>query len=447
MLKLHRLADPARLAAVVCRLVEHHDALRLRFVRDGAMWRQHNARPDGSTPFAWVDLASLPAGSWLPALEEAADQVQRSLNLTSGPLIRAVLFDLDSRSNARLLLAVHHLVVDGVSWRILLEDLERSYQQLANFRPIDLPPKGTSFQRWAQRLCDRAGSEEVESQLVFWLRVPEGRRLRLALDHPLDDGPFAIIHDVVVQLEPHATYSLIQEAPKAYHTQLEDLLLTALVRALRARFGDGLLLLDLERHGRESIFPDVDVSRTIGWFTTIFPVWLGATTGGDFERDIKLVKEQLRAVSSRGIDFGALRCLSADESVRESLRSLPTPELRFNYLGRLDGVLSETSEFLPAAESRGTERSPRAPSRYLLDLVVWVSGDRLQVSWNYDGRLFRRETVEALAQGYVVELRALIEHCRTLHTAAFTPSDFPEAGLTQETLDTLMQQLGEAGGF
>jgi non-ribosomal peptide synthase protein (TIGR01720 family) len=437
MLELHRSADAARLDAVVHRLVEHHDALRLRFLREGSAWRQYNSAPDGSAPFTCIDLAALPDEMWRPALEQAADHVQRSLDLSAGPLLRVVLLDRGSRGSSRLLLVVHHLAIDGVSWDVLLEDLARGYEQLSSRQAVELPAKTTSFRRWARWLRDRAASEEAKGQLAHWLRVPQGGRLLLATE-PLSGGGFPATGDVMAMLEPEETLALIQEAPQAYHTQMDDLLLTALARALRSLLGDGLLLVDLEGHGREPVL-DIDLSRTVGWFTTIFPVWLGPVL------EIKQVKEQLRSVPNRGLDFGVLRYLSEDASVRERLRALPAAELRFNYLGRLDGAASGTAQFSPAPEGRGVERSPQAPVRYLLDLVAWVSGGRLQIFWLYDARRLRRQVVDELARRHVQELRAIVEHCRSVETGSYTPSDFPEAGLTQEALDTLMEQLGEAG--
>jgi non-ribosomal peptide synthase protein (TIGR01720 family) len=354
-----------------------------------------------------------------------------------------VLLDRGSRGSSRLLLVVHHLAVDGVSWAVLLEDFARSHEQLSTAQPIELPAKTTSFRRWAQWLRDRAASDEAKGQLDQWLRVPEGGRLLLATEPPLE-GDFPPTGDVMATLESEGTRALIQEAPQAYHTQMDDLLLTALARALRSLLGDGLLLVDLEGHGREPV-TDIDLSRTVGWFTTIFPVWLGPVGGGDPALDIKQVKEQLRSVPNRGLDFGVLRYLGEEASLRERLRALPAAELRFNYLGRLDGAASGAAQFSPATEARGAERSPQAPVRYLLDLVAWVSGGRLQVSWIYDARRLRRKVVEELARRHVQELRAIVEHCRSVETASYTPSDFPEAGLTQEALDTLMEQLGEAG--
>ena len=403
--------DPARLERVVAAVLEHHDELRARFLPTSEGWRQEIGAPGGPVPFARIDLSALPQPG--PALEEAAARLQTCLSLTEGPLLRAILFDPD-----RLLLIAHHLVVDGVSWRVLLEDLEAAYSGAG------LPPRTTSFKLWAERLSEAARSIDTEA----WPDL-EPPRVPVDFERGPDDG--ASTRAVDVELDAEETRSLLQEVPRAYRTRIDDALLTALTEAFAGR-----LWLDLEGHGREEIFPDLDVSRTVGWFTTLFPVLLdlrGAEAPGEA---LKRVKEQLRSIPQRGLPFGLLRYLGTGETA-ERLRALPSPSVIFNYLGQLDQATGGLLR--PARESSGPARSPRQPRSHLLEITAWVQDGRLRLRWDYSDNRHRRDTVEVLAQGFVASLRRLIGHCRQADAHGCTPSDFPLARLDQDALDRLVE--------
>ncbi|MBC3414347.1 hypothetical protein HU720_23930, partial [Pseudomonas sp. SWRI51] len=237
---------------------------------------------------------------------------------------------------------------------------------------------------------------------------------------------------VQAHLDAHLTRRLLQQAPAAYRTQVNDLLLTALTRVLCRWSGTESALVELEGHGREDLFEDVDLSRTVGWFTSAYPVRL--TPAADLGSSIKQVKEQLRSVPHKGIGFGALRYLGS-AAAREALAALPVPRITFNYLGQLDGQFDEQALFVPAAESAGEEQSAQAPLGNWLVLNGQVYGGELSLAFSFSGQMFARDSIEQLARAYEAELAALIEHCQA--PLGLTPSDFPLAGLGQAQLDAL----------
>jgi amino acid adenylation domain-containing protein/thioester reductase-like protein/non-ribosomal peptide synthase protein (TIGR01720 family) len=408
LLEVRQAFDPSVLERVVQHLLVHHDALRLRFAQEGSDWQQVNAGPGEAVPFTRVDLSAVSEAEQGPAMEVAAAELQASLDLSQGPLVRVALFDLGAQKPGRLLMVIHHLAVDSVSWRIVLEDLYTGYQQLSRGEAMRFLPKTTSFKRWAERLTEYVQSGAVQEELDYWLAAPRTQVSRLLVDYPGGANTVASARTVSVVLSVDETRALLQEVPAAYRTQINDVLLTALVRAFARWTGARSLLVDLEGHGREPLFDDVDLSRTVGWFTTLFPVLLDLAEASDAREALQSVREQLRGIPHRGIGYGMLRYLSEDTEIVEKMRALPQAEVSFNYLGQLDQVLPESALFGSVRESWGLFQSQQGSRSYLLDVNGFVAGGQLQLVWTYSENLHRRSTIESLAQSFMEELRLLI---------------------------------------
>ncbi|WP_302475267.1 non-ribosomal peptide synthase/polyketide synthase [Pseudomonas koreensis] len=423
--------DAEKVEQALRALVVHHDALRLSFSQNGNVWQaEHRAVEGLPHTLLWQEDVADAA-----ALEALGNRAQRSLDLQNGPLLRAVLANMADGSQ-RLLLVIHHLAVDGVSWRILLEDLQTAYQQAVNGQPLNLPAKTSAFKDWSEHLQRYANGPALQAELAYWQaclsdvstdlpckRVDAGQQNRLA-------------QTVSTRLDAELTRQLLQEAPAAYRTQVNDLLLTALARVIGRWSGQPSTLIQLEGHGREELFDGVDLTRTVGWFTSLFPVRLTPAAGaGD---SIKQIKEQLRSIPNKGIGFGALRHLG-NAQAQSSLRALPSPRITFNYLGQFDGSFEadDGALFTPAPDNAGLEQSPDAPLGNWLTLNGQVYGGELSVGWTFSSERFDSATIEALAEDYAEELAALIGHCLTPGVEGLTPSDFPLAGLTQAQLDSL----------
>jgi hypothetical protein len=296
--------DPDLLLESFRRLLSHHDALRLRFTQTQGGWDQFNAPESGADEAN--DLFSLA----VEAPEQIAS-IQAGMNLERGPLLRAALLRGADGQPDRLLIAIHHLAVDAVSWRVLLEDLQTAYRQLSRREQVELPPKTTSFKRWAEALREYVERErqELEREAGYWLSLSRREVGRI----PVDAGGENLEGDarsLAVWLSEERTRSLVREAQAAYRTEVSDLLLAALAEAFLEWTGERRLLIDLEGHGREEIIGDVNVARTVGWFTTIYPVLLEAPAERDAGSAIKGVKEQLRRVPNKGINYGVLRYLA-----------------------------------------------------------------------------------------------------------------------------------------
>ncbi|MFV3291356.1 amino acid adenylation domain-containing protein, partial [Pseudomonas sp. NY11955] len=418
-----------QLEAALRAVVEQHDALRLRFTRGDGQWQARFQPLDNAPLLRQHNLAAL------GELEAAGNEVQASLNLEHGPLLRGELFDF-AEGQQRLLLVVHHLVVDGVSWRVLLEDLQEAYRQLLNGQAVSLPAKSASVKTWAERLTAHAGTPALQAQCSYWLQALAGGNVELPRDNPQGSLDNSHARTAASRLDAERTAKLLKQAPAAYRTQINDLLLTALARTLCQWSRQDNVLIQLEGHGREDLFDDLDLSRTVGWFTSLFPVRL--TPEHDLGQSIKAIKEQLRAVPDKGIGYGLLRYLG-DTEVRGQLERAAQARVTFNYLGQFDASFTGEADalFTPSGESAGRNQCAGAQLGNWLSITGQVYGGELFLEWTYSADVHHPATIERLAQAYEQALAELVEHCCDARHQGVTPSDFPLAALTQAQLDSL----------
>jgi amino acid adenylation domain-containing protein/non-ribosomal peptide synthase protein (TIGR01720 family) len=419
-----------------------HDALRLRFIRESKGWRQFHSSSEAPVSLCWNDLAQLQEPELKRRIETLAAFEQGSLDLENGPLWRVAYFDLGPERPGRLLFLIHHLAVDGISWRPLLEDLETAYQQLKAGRRVQLPAKTTAFKVWAERLQEFAKRESLRNELAYWKTVTDPQRVAeagmpIAKQEAVTENTEGSASTYEVSLGDEETRALIQKVPVAYNTQINDVLLTALARTWSRCTGSDVLSTNLEGHGRENLYDDLDLSRTVGWFTSIFPVQLELSeTGSSWNpgEALKSVKEQLRQIPQRGVGYGILRYLTPDAD----LVSRPEAPMVFNYLGQFEQVLAGSKMFRMAHESSGPWHSPKQRRRYLLEINSLVIDGSLKLWWTYNRRFHSESAVRQLADEFKVALRELILHCQSPNVGGRTPSDFPLAGLEQSALDRLV---------
>jgi amino acid adenylation domain-containing protein/non-ribosomal peptide synthase protein (TIGR01720 family) len=404
----HRL-DPARLAAALALLTRHHDALRLHYRRGPEGWEQWTEEP-GAAPshLAVIDLSGLALETAAGALTAVATQAQGSLDLTNGPLQRAIACDLGPGQEGRLLWVMHHLLIDAVSWRVLVEDLTAAYSSL------DLPPRTTSFKRWAELLAAHAASPALAAELPFWRGLPWTEAAPIPRDFPVETaGTVASERSVSFELSEAETRALLEEVPRAYGTRIQEALLTAVARAFAGWTASPVLLLDLEGHGREEMAVSedgaaADLTRTVGWLTNVYPVVLDLRDGDEIASSLKSIKEQLRRVPGGGLGFGLLR--------EAALGGLPKAEVSFNYLGQIGQIRPigpidsplDTPPFSLAPEATGPQRDRRLPRLHLLEIEGSVIGGRLSLSCLYSAEAHHPATAERLLAAVGTALRELI---------------------------------------
>jgi amino acid adenylation domain-containing protein/non-ribosomal peptide synthase protein (TIGR01720 family) len=429
LLEPTEVLDGVALERALSVIVEHHDALRLSFHEQEGVWRaEHRMVSD----HALLHRASVSDMDECPALY--AD-TQRSLDLQNGPLLRA-LHVVGPQGEQRLLIVIHHLVVDGVSWRVLLEDLQNLYRQLSKGEAAQLPAKTSALRDWAARLLAYAGSESLREELSAWQRQLSGPAV--VLPGAAEGGQqHRHAQTISVRLDATHTRQLLQQAPSAYRTQVNDLLLTALAQVVCRWTGQDSTLIQLEGHGRETLFDEIDLTRSVGWFTSAYPLRLTPMHGqaGPGE-SIKAIKEQLRQVPHKGLGYGVLRYL-ADAPTRAVMQALPVAPITFNYLGQFDQSFGDDALFRPLEESAGAAHDPHAPLPNELSIDSQVYGGELVLRWTFSAERHQPQAIRELAQAYLDQLQTLIAHCLVDGSGGLTPSDFALANLDQAQLDAL----------
>lgn len=428
--------DRDRLDQAIQKVVTYHDALRLRFNQTDKGWQQWFAEPEavGIEAVVWADLAELPEGEQGAAIATHADQLQASLNLADGPLVRVGAFDLGAKRPSQLLIVAHHLVVDGLSWRIWLEDLLLAYRQGNG----GFSPKTASFKQWSLWLQSVTAQCQDNDALQYWQAIPQS--FAIPVDHNTGENTAAAAQTINITLAPEYTEALLQDVPSTYNTHIDDVLLTALVQSFAEWMGESSLLLTLENYGRhpESLGGELNLARTVGWFTCLHPVYL-QLVGNDRGEQLKAIKGQLRQVPHQGLSYGLLRYGAEVEGLAVE------PSLSFNYLGQFDVLLAEAEGFrlLPTP---GATSSPANRRSHLLDINGSIRHGQLQLEWIYSCNHYDRSTVANLAQSYLTALQQLIDHCQGIETQGYTPEDFNLVQLDQAALDAVLGQVTFQGG-
>lgn len=431
--------DAALLQEAMYHLTTHHDALRLTFVKDQEKWTASVGESQNENIFQKIDLGDLSLPEQETTIQEKASLLQGELNLSEGTLCQGVYFDCGERQPDKFMLFAHHLVVDAVSWGILIEDLKTICQQLKEGSEVSLPAKTTSFKEWGAHLLQLAGTDQIIKEYDFWQTQRQGLSA-LPLDFetalPVREESGATIN---FTLDRFNTQKLRSEALTTYNTRIDEFLLAVLTEVIGAWTGGTNICIGLERHGRETMNTSLDLSNTVGWFTSYFPVSLGFNTADSPETVLKSVKEQLRKIPNGGIGYGVLRYMNEGHS--EEMNSPHHPPIIFNYLGNM---ASFNAGLLGSAEEvREGTRHPQSERYHLLEINTFIHEDQLNMRWGYSRQLHLPESIHKLVQAFEKTLLRFIEHCSAPNAGGFTPSDFPEAGLNQDDLDSLLGEIDQ----
>jgi len=354
--------------------------------------------------------------------------------------MRVAYFSLGGQAADRLLIIIHHLAIDGVSWRILTEDIQLAYAQAVSGQQISLPPKSTSFKYWAESLAKFAGSKRALADYEYWKQQITAQSTPFPVDFSGGENTEKTLGTVSDMLSEEETRQLLHQAPHAYNTQINELLLTALAAAFKRWSGKEALLVALEGHGREDIIEGADVSRTVGWFTSLFPVYLNLSGIYTPAGAIKRVKEHLRRIPQKGLGYGLLRYLSGNPEIEKAL-SRYKPQVVFNYLGQFERQLNEAGAFEAINDLTGSERSPKNKREFILDISASIKNGQLLLQIAYSSALHKETTIRKILMIYMEELKNIIAHCISVKSKNYTPSDFTDVELGEDEISDLLDEL------
>ena len=441
----HRL-DAAQIGAIVRELVTHHAALRLRLVQRDGVWRQDFPPPNG-TPCRVVDLGDVPEAERETRVAAECEREQASLRLDEGRLFRCLAF-IGRASWRRLLLVGHHVVLDNVSWSIILDDLATLVTQSARGEPLRLSEPTAPARAWALALAEIAATPDVASRAAHWLTmpaddasVPPDTMGEASIDTVTElPGCNADAEVLTLVLDEEDTRRVIHEAPRRRGASPQAVLLAALLLAWREWTGRDSLRLDLEGHGRDTLGTSLDVARTVGWFTTVFPAHLAVPHepgNGDappHETLLHAVQSALDALPLRGAAHGLARWLAPDESLRNALAAQPRPAVLFNLLGTHDLSLPPASRLRVTGDPQGRTRSPHGPRAYVIEINARVERGALIVAIEYS-----RQALSAGSMArFAVALRGALQ---AMGRGASTPAALP--GVDASSLAIVAELLAE----
>ncbi|MCH6190946.1 amino acid adenylation domain-containing protein [Paenibacillus polymyxa] len=431
--------DEEMVRQVLQKLAEHHDVLRMVFrkTEQGFSARTRAIQEGGLFTLDVFDFKD--AENTAQAVEAKATDIQAGIDLENGPLVKAGLFRCADGDH--LLLAVHHAVVDGVSWRILMEDFALGYEQAGKSEEIRFPAKTDAYRTWSEQLAAYAQSPKMAKERAYWQAVEQIAVPAVPKDLEADVTTQQDSESLFVRLTPEETELLLKRVHRAYNTEMNDILVTALGIAVRKWTGHERVRINLEGHGREPIGTDIDITRTVGWFTTKFPVVLEPETDRDLAYQIKQVKESLRRIPNKGLGYGICRYLSKSE---DGFVWGAEPEINFNYLGQFDDDVNQ-DEIGISSYSSGSPASDRQARSFVLDINGMVLDGALSLDLSYSRKQYHKVTMEAFAQRLEQSLRELIIHCAGKENTELTPSDVQFKGLTIAELEQIAQRSGHLG--
>lgn len=439
MLECQGRVDEAALRLAIVKVLEHHDALRARFEAVDGGIVQEIMPPDA---IYVADVLSVVEVSSRDDAYMKAEAFQATLELgrdAHAPLFRAQLYRLPEGD--LLMVVAHHLVVDGVSWRVLAEDLTQSYMKIRTGQSPSLPPKTDSYKAWTEALAEAASGQALRAEMAHWqatMHDEPGHVLPIesgAMEH----STVADLGRIAFTLDADITRALLGRVHEAYNTGMDDVLVTALALAAQRTGAGSKFAVNMEGHGRERLagMEDIDVSRTVGWFTSLYPVMVELPDNTDLGYRIRYVKEGLRKVPGKGIGYGVLRYM-AEDGAHAALSHAQGPRVSFNYLGQFE---YGGGHFRPAATQPGNNQSPSHPLLHDVEITAQVEGGPLTVNIAYDARKFHQGAVTNFGRAYMEVLREIIEHCQGRSGSDLTPSDIDFQGLSIEQLDDVLSEF------
>ena len=413
------------------KIVEQHDALRMIFIeKDGQAIEYNRSIEEGIFDLYTYDFRG--ERNLEEKISNTCTKIQEGMDIYNGKIIKLAIFNTDNGDH--LLIAIHHLVVDGVSWRILFEDIQSLYKQAEEGEELVLEDKTSSYKEFASKLEEYSNGNALLKEKSYWNEIEEAKVKHICESEVLTFGNYEGAYTVSEVLTEEDTENLLKETNKAYNTQINDILLTALVRTTRDLTGDNKLKVVMEGHGREDILEGIDISRTVGWFTSIYPIFIDLGKEEEISSDIKTVKETLRKIPNKGVGYSILRYLSKDNLEENSEKRA---EIQFNYLGEIDNNVKE-ADFSMSKFSPGETIGGKVLRNTPLEITSVIANKQLIISITYDKKLYESNYIEELNKRYKENLKLVIDHCINKEQSEKTASDYGYKDISAGDLEDIL---------
>ncbi|OEU67170.1 MAG: hypothetical protein BBJ57_13610 [Desulfobacterales bacterium PC51MH44] len=418
---------------VFAAIQQHHDILRARYYQDNEHWVQEIASEDDFVcAFEFADLRK--DQNFRETIRRRGDFINKNLNLQAGPLMKVLFFR--TGEGDQIMIVIHHLLIDGISWRILLEDFALEYQRVIKGQHIRFPAKTDSFKHWATEMVHYAQSDFLLKEKSYWASLEAKSVPVLPVDHESNVNSYSNSETICIRFAKKETETILTNVNHAYTTTTEDILLTALVRAIYRWKHIDRTLITLEGHGRENVINGQNISRTVGWFTSIYPVLFDLPVDRDIGYQIKVIKETIRKVPNRGIGYGILKYLTRPDKKKELSFSL-NPQIGFNYLGQFDADAG-TELFAVSTDLVGKPVNPEAERLCELEISGIILNNELEITVSYNNICFEKNSVTEFLNGFQEEMRKIIWHCQKKKTTDLTPADLTCSELSIDELEGII---------
>lgn len=422
LLEIDKRITKPELSITIQKIQEQHDMLRLRLnnTNDFGMLASYS---EAISELVVVNVSTL------EEVENKCQQFQESLDLEEGPVIQFVLMlTADEFEHNRFFIVAHHMSIDGVSWRILLDDLQTSLGAIKEGGTIDLGSKRTSFRQWQTKIREYCETIKTAEHVDYWKKIVSNIK-----SFPYDTNHDGItlnsdIKSLETVLDTDFTQTVLKEIHHAYGTEINDILLSALSLSLSEWTGDSQFVIGLEGHGREELYDNLDLSKTVGWFTSVYPVQLDVPLDGSLISLIAGTKEMIRTIPNKGIDYGILKYITSDVDINNAL-DCDIYQLVFNYLGNFDANMQEDGLLHFAKESTGSNISEANKNNVGIELEGLTVNGKLQFTWRYDANKYKAETINLLAELFLNKLKEIVEHCKPITETVKVPNDYGLSGI------------------
>jgi amino acid adenylation domain-containing protein/non-ribosomal peptide synthase protein (TIGR01720 family) len=435
VIKLKKSINVEYLKQTLRHLINFHDVFRLRFRKSENGWKQHYVLDKNKLYFETIDLPQETLFAFNKAANLSFKSLKNRINIAKGPLLQASLVNLKNK-HSYLLLFVHHLITDGVSWQIFISDLQSVYDQLVKGKTPMVGSKTDSFKKWSVALKNYASSKELHGELQYWLDVTRDK-INLPVDYCRGPNNQLSIDYERIVLNKEKTQYLLTGFAGRHSLSILVVLLAALVRIFNRNYKQSSLLLNLENHGREEIAGDLDLSRTVGWFTALFPFRLDLINSDDLKLILQSVKRQLLSIPKKGVGFGVLRYLVANSQIKKQLKDKDNALISFNYFGQFDRFLLQKKNGILKLETIDLVSNGGNSRSHILDINLIVLKKQLNITWMYSQNFYKQSTIKKLLREYKKEICDFVNYLQYSDIAINTNLDFPLACISQNQLDEL----------